>query len=268
MGDSARHVESPGHRAEGRHQGADRHRRRGPVRVQPPAPAPAPGALPRRRPGSRRPALATATVKLGRHPRGRTRPDRRTPPAAHQGRPRRRSGHHRLAPRARRARPPSTSTIRRILHAAALITPEPRKRPRSSYLRFEAAQPNECWQSDFTHWQPRRRHRRRDPQLARRPLPLPPRLHRPPPVTGDLVTSTFLTAQRRTTACPPRPSPTTAASTPPASPAARTPSSTSWPPYGIQQKNGHPGHPQTQGKIERFHQTLKRWLAQQPPAAT
>ena len=37
---------------------------------------------------------------------------------------------------------------------------------------------------------------------------------------------------------------------------------------GITQKNGHPGHPQTQGKIERFHQTLKRWLAQQPPAAT
>jgi hypothetical protein len=33
---------------------------------------------------------------------------------------------------------------------------------------------------------------------------------------------------------------------------------------GITQKNGHPGHPQTQGKIERFHQTLKRWLTQRP----
>jgi transposase len=41
---------------------------------------------------------------------------------------------------------PSASTIRRVLHAAGLVTPEPRKRPRSSYLRFEAAQPNECWQ--------------------------------------------------------------------------------------------------------------------------
>ncbi|WP_248243450.1 helix-turn-helix domain-containing protein, partial [Microbacterium kunmingense] len=49
-------------------------------------------------------------------------------------------------------RPPSTSTIRRVLHQAALITPEPRKRPRSSFVRFEAAQPNETWQSDFTHW--------------------------------------------------------------------------------------------------------------------
>ena len=37
---------------------------------------------------------------------------------------------------------------------------------------------------------------------------------------------------------------------------------------GITQKNGHPFHPQTQGKVERFHQTQKRWLAAQPPAAT
>lgn len=47
---------------------------------------------------------------------------------------------------------PSTSTIRRVLHEAGLVVPEPRKRPRSSYHRFEACQPNECWQSDFTHW--------------------------------------------------------------------------------------------------------------------
>jgi transposase len=49
-------------------------------------------------------------------------------------------------------RAPSSSTIRRILHAAGLIIPEPRKRPRSSYARFEMAQPNEMWQSDFIHW--------------------------------------------------------------------------------------------------------------------
>jgi hypothetical protein len=35
---------------------------------------------------------------------------------------------------------------------------------------------------------------------------------------------------------------------------------------GIRQKNGAPGHPQTQGKVERFHQTLKRWLQNQPAA--
>jgi transposase len=47
---------------------------------------------------------------------------------------------------------PATSTIRRILHHHGLITPQPRKRPKSSYRRFAAEQPNECWQSDFTHW--------------------------------------------------------------------------------------------------------------------
>ncbi|WP_250033637.1 DDE-type integrase/transposase/recombinase [Paractinoplanes maris] len=30
--------------------------------------------------------------------------------------------------------------------------PEPAKRPKSSYIRFAAEQPNECWQADFTHY--------------------------------------------------------------------------------------------------------------------
>jgi transposase InsO family protein len=34
---------------------------------------------------------------------------------------------------------------------------------------------------------------------------------------------------------------------------------------GIKQKNGKPSHPQTQGKAERFQQTLKNWLAAQVP---
>lgn len=37
---------------------------------------------------------------------------------------------------------------------------------------------------------------------------------------------------------------------------------------GVRQKNGSPGHPQTQGKTERFHQTLQRWLRARPPART
>lgn len=37
---------------------------------------------------------------------------------------------------------------------------------------------------------------------------------------------------------------------------------------GITHKNGHPGHPQTQGKIERFHQTLKHWLTPRPRPTT
>jgi transposase InsO family protein len=46
----------------------------------------------------------------------------------------------------------SPATISRYLSRAGLVVPEPRKRPRSSYIRFAAEQPNECWQSDFTHY--------------------------------------------------------------------------------------------------------------------
>src|SRR4029453_1028635 len=46
----------------------------------------------------------------------------------------------------------SASTIRRKLLAAGLIEPEPTKRPRASYIRFQAELPNECWKPDFTHW--------------------------------------------------------------------------------------------------------------------
>jgi transposase InsO family protein len=47
---------------------------------------------------------------------------------------------------------PSVSAIYRMLKRRGFITPEPRKRPKGSYIRFEASLPNECWQSDMTHW--------------------------------------------------------------------------------------------------------------------
>jgi transposase len=46
----------------------------------------------------------------------------------------------------------SAATLSRYLTAAGLVTAEPRKRPKSSYLRFEAELPNQCWQSDFTRY--------------------------------------------------------------------------------------------------------------------
>src|SRR5436305_3564307 len=45
---------------------------------------------------------------------------------------------------------PAPATVSRILTRAGLVSPQPRKRPRSSYVRFEMAQPNELWQSDGT----------------------------------------------------------------------------------------------------------------------
>ena len=162
---------------------------------------------------------------------------------------------------------PSTSTIRRILHGAGLVTPEPRKRPRSSYLRFQAAQPNETWQSDFTHW---RLADGTDVEILNwlddhsRYL-LSATAHHP--VTGDDVVATFLTATEQHGI--------------PASTltdngrvytarfgGGRNAFEYLLPLLGVTQKNGSPSHPQTQGKIERFHQTQKRWLAAHPAAAT
>ena len=47
---------------------------------------------------------------------------------------------------------PSAATIWRVLKAEGLVTAQPHKRPRSSYVRFCAELPNELWQSDITCW--------------------------------------------------------------------------------------------------------------------
>jgi transposase InsO family protein len=162
---------------------------------------------------------------------------------------------------------PAAATISRILTQSGLINPQPRKRPRSSYIRFQAAQPNECWQSDFMHW---RLADGSDVEIlswlddhSRYLLSLT--AHRP--VTGDTIVASFLE--------------TVDQHGPPTSTltdngrvytarfgGGRNAFEYLLPILGVRQKNGSPGHPQTQGKIERFHQTLQRWLAAQPPART
>ena len=162
---------------------------------------------------------------------------------------------------------PSTSTIRRILHAAGLVVPEPRKRPRSSWIRFEAAAPNEVWQSDFTHW------RLADGTEVEiiswlddhsRYLLGCTAFRR---VGGDDVVATFTAAGDE------HGWPAATLTDNGAVYTSRFTGGRNGFEYlltylGIRQKNGAPGHPQTQGKIERFHQTQKRWLGRQPPART
>ncbi len=46
----------------------------------------------------------------------------------------------------------SPATVSRYLTRRGMVIPQPRKRPKSSYIRFAAAMPNQCWQSDFTHY--------------------------------------------------------------------------------------------------------------------
>ena len=62
--------------------------------------------------------------------------------------------HYHLQRRYRRRRTavPSVATIWRVLSRRGFVTPQPQKRPKSSWRRFQAELPNECWQADTTHW--------------------------------------------------------------------------------------------------------------------
>ncbi|OLT40556.1 IS481 family transposase [Saccharomonospora sp. CUA-673] len=161
---------------------------------------------------------------------------------------------------------PALSTIRRILHHAGLIRPEPAKRPRASLHRFAAEQPNETWQSDFIHW---RLADGTDVEIlnwlddhSRYLLSITAHNR----VTGDLVVDTFTRTINEYG--PPISTLTDNGSVYTSRfTGGRNAFEYVLAALGITQKNGHPGHPQTQGKIERFHQTLKRWLATRPPAA-
>lgn len=162
---------------------------------------------------------------------------------------------------------PAPSTIWKILRRNGLISEQPKKRPRSSYLRFEADLPNETWQSDFTHW-----------RLAsgtgveiltflddhsRKALSL----HPYPVVTVQLVLAQF----RATVTEHGAPASTLTDNGLVFTTRVRGGRNTfenELNLLGIDQKNGRPNHPQTQGKVERFQQTLKKWLRTQPPAPT
>ncbi len=162
---------------------------------------------------------------------------------------------------------PGRSTIHRALVRRGFVVPQPQKRPRQTWQRFEANLPNETWQADMTHW-----------ALAdgtgieildfvddySRMVTVAVVL--PVTTVPDVVAAFYqgasrwgfpasmltdngaiFTAQFRNGRCGFETELTT---------------------LGISIKHGKPYHPQTQGKIERFHQTLKRWLRKHDRAAT
>ena len=164
----------------------------------------------------------------------------------------------------------SVSTIRRRLLTAGLIEPEPKKRPKNTYLRFEAELPNETWQSDFTHiWLANGTDTETITWIddhSRKALHVT--VH--PRVTGNIVRDTF--------------DQTAGINGFPASvltdnglvytarfaggKGGRNQIETRLAELGIKQKHTRPNQPTTTGKVERFQQTMKKWLTAKPPAKT
>jgi transposase InsO family protein len=166
----------------------------------------------------------------------------------------------------------SRATIHRILTRHTAVVPDPSKRPKSSYTRFEADQPNETWQSDFTHY----------PLTDTGAFPkgveiitwlddhsrMALHISAHNAITGQIVVDTFTT--------------TAGQHGYPASTltdngmvytvrlagigrqGGRTKLEHELRRHGINQKNSRPSHPTTCGKVERFQQTMKKWLRAQP----
>jgi putative transposase len=163
-------------------------------------------------------------------------------------------------------RVPHRSTVNKVLKRAGLVTPQPRKRPRSSYRRFAYARPRDCYQIDAT-----------EVKLARG--------------QAAVIFDVLDDCTRLLAACHAAAAETAAAAT-----AALTAAATACGAPGIvlcdnglafsgglarggafartvtamgsQLVHASPYHPQTCGKVERHHQTLKTWLATQPAPAT
>lgn len=168
----------------------------------------------------------------------------------------------------------SVSSIRRRLIAAGRVFPEPRKRPRSSYIRFEADLPNGCWQTDVTHYhlgRPRQNQTNRAEILtwlddhSRYAVSVTAHL----PVNGATVVDTLKTAAEQHGLPASILSDNAFIYTTRFASGGRNALETFCATNHIDQKHSRPNHPTTCGKVERFQQTLKQWLkAQQPQPAT
>jgi transposase InsO family protein len=172
-------------------------------------------------------------------------------------------GYH-LQVRHRRSRKamPSVATIWRVLSRRGFVSPQPHKRPRSSYKRFAAELPNECWQADTTHWaladgtdveilniidDHSRLLIASQAFVSTKAADVVAAFHQGAAAHGfpaSMLTDNgaIFTAEARNGRCV---------------------MENELALLGIAFKHSRPYHPQTCGKVERFHQTLKKHLAKQ-----
>src|SRR5919112_2525341 len=163
---------------------------------------------------------------------------------------------------------PAVSTIWRILSRRGFVRPQPQKRPRSSWRTFCAEQPNERWQADITHW------RLADgtevailnivDDHSRLCLVSDARRN----TTGPDVVASFRKAFAQWGIPAKVLTDNGAVFTAKQRGEGRVALEVELGVLGVRFDQSRPYHPQTCGKVERFHQTQKNWLATQPAAAT
>lgn len=162
---------------------------------------------------------------------------------------------------------PSVATIWRVLSRRGFVTPQPQKRPRASFVRFEADMPNERWQADTTHWHLAGGsdveilnviddHSRlliaSDALKVFKAADVVATFHAGAAAHG--FPASLLTDNGAVFTAAPR--------------GGRCAIELEADRLGIVMRHSSPYHPQTCGKVERFHQTLKRWLIKQPAPGT
>jgi transposase InsO family protein len=162
---------------------------------------------------------------------------------------------------------PSETTIWRILKREGLVVPQPQKRPRSSLIRFQAQLPNEMWQTDITHWQlaggehveilnmiddHSRLFLASHAYSTVKAQDVVDSFHRAADLHG--LPAALLSDNGAVFTATPR--------------KGKVLLQTELERLGIASKNSRPYHPQTCGKVERLHQTLKRYLTRKPAAGT
>jgi transposase InsO family protein len=163
---------------------------------------------------------------------------------------------------------PSVATIWRILSRRGFVTPQPHKRPRSSFIRFEADLPNQRWQGDITHWA---LGTGADAEVCNwiddHSRLLVGSSARGVYKAADVV-ATFHEAAGRHGYPASLLTDNGAVFTAGPRGGGRCAIEVECDALGIDLRHSRPYHPQTCGKVERFHQTLKRWLRRQPPVGT
>jgi transposase InsO family protein len=163
---------------------------------------------------------------------------------------------------------PSVATIHRVLVRRGMVTPQPQKRPKVAWQRFEWPRPNEAWQIDATCWA------LADDQTVwimdvlddhSRAL-VAARVDTGP--TARAAWDAFTTAVLEWGLPAHVMSDNGSCFTGRLARHGAADFERMLRSMGINQICSRPGHPQTCGKLERSHQTTKAWLRLQPQART